>query len=100
MMLSIAASQDIHVEALVIKATGGGTAQARSPTPSSRGRYNAYILSDLPANFLTAKQQRFLAESVRQGAGLMMLGGHASFGDGGWADTPLADVLPVRDASR
>ena len=26
----------------------------------------------------------------------MMLGGHSSFGDGGWADTPLADILPVQ----
>ncbi len=25
----------------------------------------------------------------------MMLGGHSSFGEGGWADTPLADILPV-----
>ena len=25
----------------------------------------------------------------------MMLGGHASFGAGGWAETPLADILPV-----
>ena len=25
----------------------------------------------------------------------MMLGGNASFGAGGWADTPLADILPV-----
>ena len=62
----------------------------------AHGKYNAYILSDLPANYLTTRQQRLLAEAVRKGAGLMMLGGHSSFGDGGWADTPLADILPVQ----
>jgi uncharacterized membrane protein len=96
MMQSIATSQDIHVEALVVKAQAQGDRGAVDDLEFAPGRYNAYILSDLPAAFLTAKQQRLLAESVRQGAGLMMLGGHASFGDGGWADTPLADILPVQ----
>jgi uncharacterized membrane protein len=95
MMLSVATSQDIHVEALVVKAPAQGDRSAIDDAEFAPGRYNAYILSDLPANFLTAQQQRLLAESVRQGAGLMMLGGHASFGDGGWAESPLADILPV-----
>ena len=95
MMVSIASSQDINVHALVIKAPAQGDRGANEDLEFAPGRYNAYILSDLPANFLTAKQQKLLAESVRQGAGLMMLGGHASFGAGGWADTPLADILPV-----
>ena len=88
-------SQDINVHSLVIKAPAQGDRGAVEDLEFAPGRYNAYILSDLPANFLTAKQQKLLAESVRQGAGLMMLGGHASFGAGGWADTPLADILPV-----
>jgi beta-lactamase regulating signal transducer with metallopeptidase domain/uncharacterized membrane protein len=95
MMVSIASSQDINVHALVIKAPAQGDRGAGEDLEFAPGRYNAYILSDLPANILTAKQQKLLAESVRQGAGLMMLGGHASFGAGGWADTPLADILPV-----
>jgi uncharacterized membrane protein len=96
MMLSIASSQDIHVEAAVIKAQAQGDRSAIDDAEFAPGRFNAYILSDLPANFLTEKQQRLLAESVRQGAGLMMLGGHNSFGSGGWTDTPLADILPVQ----
>ena len=32
---------------------------------------------------------------VREGAGLMMIGGYHSFGPGGYRETPLADVLPV-----
>jgi uncharacterized membrane protein len=95
MMLSIASSLDIHVEALVVKGEVQGDRGAVEDLEFAPNRYNAYILSDLPANFLTPKQQALLAESVRQGAGLMMLGGHASFGDGGWSNTPLADILPV-----
>ena len=59
------------------------------------GKYDVYILGDLPADFLNREQQHALAEAVRRGAGLMMLGGRSSFGDGGWAGTELADVLPV-----
>ena len=33
---------------------------------------------------------------MKKGAGLIMLGGHSSFGAGGWADTPLAEILPVQ----
>lgn len=98
MMLSIASSQDINVQALVIKAPAQGDRGAVEDLEFAPGRYNAYILSDLHSSFLTTKQQRLLAESVRQGAGLMMLGGHNSFGDGGWGDTPLADILPVQIA--
>jgi beta-lactamase regulating signal transducer with metallopeptidase domain/uncharacterized membrane protein len=95
LMRSIATQQDINVEGVVIKAAAQGERGALSDEEFAPNRYNAYVLRDLPANFLTAKQQKLLAESVRQGAGLMMLGGHASFGAGGWADTPLADILPV-----
>lgn len=57
--------------------------------------YDVYILGDLPANHLTRLQQRLLARAVEQGAGLMMLGGRSSFGEGGWAGTPVGDLLPV-----
>jgi uncharacterized membrane protein len=96
LMRSIATSQDIHVEGVVIKAKAQGDRGALSDEEFAPNRYNAYVISDLEASYLTPKQQRLLAENVRKGAGLMMLGGHASFGAGGWADTPIADVLPVQ----
>ncbi len=96
MMLSIATSQDIHVDGEVIKREAQGDKGVVDDAEFAPNKYNAYILSDLPANYLTPKQQRLLAEAVRKGAGLMMLGGHSSFGAGGWADTPLADILPVQ----
>ena len=60
-----------------------------------RGKYDVYILGDLPAQFLSRVQQKALADNVRNGAGLMMLGGRASFGSGGWTGTEIADILPV-----
>jgi hypothetical protein len=60
-----------------------------------RGKYDVFILGDLPAAFLSRVQQRALAQAVRDGAGLIMLGGRSSFGSGGWTGTDVADVLPV-----
>ncbi len=36
-----------------------------------------------------------LKKAVDAGAGVMMLGGFENFGAGGYADTPLADLLPI-----
>ncbi len=96
MMLSLMTSQDIHVDAEIIKRAAEGNKGEVSDEEFAPGKYNAYILSDLPANYLTTRQQRLLADAVRKGAGLMMLGGHSSFGDGGWGETPVADILPVQ----
>ncbi len=46
--------------------------------------------------------ERFLPnvrDYVRSGGALAMVGGEQSFGDGGYGDTPLAEVLPVQPLS-
>ena len=65
------------------------------PELFKRGRYDVYILGDVSAKVLGPELLRQLALRVEEGAGLMMIGGHHSFGPGGYADTPLADLLPV-----
>jgi len=58
--------------------------------------YRAIILGSVEASAFTPEQQRMLADFVDvRGGGLLALGGDASFGEGGWAGTPLAEVLPV-----
>ena len=43
-----------------------------------------------------ARQLRMLADFVsKRGGGLLMLGGRRSFAEGGWAGTPVGEVLPV-----
>ncbi len=96
MMRSLAGSHDIQVEGVLIRAPAQGQAGAVNDAEFAPGRYNIFILSDLPAEYLTLTQQRLLVEAVKKGAGFMMLGGHSSFGAGGWADTPLAEILPVQ----
>lgn len=59
------------------------------------GRYDVYVLGDLPADYLTPVQQRLLVRAVERGAGLVMLGGRSSFGAGGWARTEVASILPT-----
>jgi uncharacterized membrane protein len=59
------------------------------------GRYDVYILGDVDSSLFHGNELTDLAEAVNRGAGLIMLGGFHSFGPGGYAGTPLANVLPV-----
>lgn len=59
------------------------------------GAHDVYVLGDVPADYLTPVQHQLLAQSVSRGAGLIMLGGRDSLGDGGWGATPLAEQLPT-----
>jgi uncharacterized membrane protein len=59
-------------------------------------RYRGLVLGSVEASFFTADQLRMIAEFVGQrGGGLLALGGRHSFAEGGYAPTPLAEVLPV-----
>ena len=58
--------------------------------------YRALILGSVEASFFTHEQLRMIADFVgRRGGGLLMLGGRRSFAEGGYAGTPVANVLPV-----
>ncbi|MCX8107511.1 MAG: glutamine amidotransferase, partial [Verrucomicrobiae bacterium] len=58
--------------------------------------YHGVILDDIEAEFFDSGQLGLIRSFVAErGGGLLMLGGVDSFGDGGWARTPVASVLPV-----
>ncbi len=58
--------------------------------------YRGLILGSVEASFFSGDQLRMLADFVSvRGGGLLMLGGAHSFGEGGYAGTPLAEALPV-----
>lgn len=58
--------------------------------------YRAVILGSVEAASFSPDQLRMLADFVsKRGGGLLMLGGRRSFAEGGWAGTPVAEVLPV-----
>jgi uncharacterized membrane protein len=58
-------------------------------------KYDVILLGDVDANGLSARSWSEMAKMVERGAGLAMLGGFHSFGPGGFANTPLQDVLPI-----
>jgi len=58
--------------------------------------YHAIIFGDVAASRFTRKQLQIIKELIgKRGKGFCMIGGRRSFGRGGWANTPIADVLPV-----
>ncbi|MBX3460887.1 MAG: VWA domain-containing protein [Planctomycetes bacterium] len=58
-------------------------------------RYQALVLCDVPATALSTAQHRIIERFTREGGGLAMVGGPASFAPGGWFETPVERVLPV-----
>lgn len=58
--------------------------------------FDAVVLQDFDAQpYGLEKHLPALSRYVKAGGGLIMVGGQNSFVAGGYADTPLADVLPV-----
>jgi hypothetical protein len=59
-------------------------------------KYRALVLGSIEASFFTGDQLRMIADFVsRRGGGLLALGGRAALAEGGFAGTPMAEVLPV-----
>jgi uncharacterized membrane protein len=58
--------------------------------------YKGIILGSMEASYFTGDQLRMLADFVSErGGGLLALGGRRALGEGGYAGTPVAEVLPV-----
>jgi uncharacterized membrane protein len=99
-------AQDPNVDAVSMVQTQAGKFELRGtkegddlhglPTTLAQWkRFKVVILGDLDASFLSPQQQRDLEQIVKDGAGLLMIGGQNSFAPGGWGRTTLADILPV-----
>jgi uncharacterized membrane protein len=69
-------------------ATAGGP-QTSTPRP------DVVILENVDIRGLSAASWQAIADRVQRGMGLVMVGGHHSFGPGGFRNSPLADVLPI-----
>jgi Putative glutamine amidotransferase len=59
------------------------------------GKYDVLLLDDVDIQGLSQASWQAIAERVRRGMGLAMLGGYHSFGPGGFRDSPLDETLPV-----
>jgi uncharacterized membrane protein len=76
-----------------------GPTELASGFPTSRAdlfKYRAIVLGSIEASAFTPDQLRMLADFVSvRGGGMLFLGGRRAFGEGGYAGTPLSDVLPI-----
>jgi len=66
--------------------------------PAAREHYAKFdvvILGDIAREEFSGLQLDYLKEFVADGGALIALGGYHAFGPGGYADGPVADLLPV-----
>jgi Ca-activated chloride channel family protein len=80
---------------------GGAEVQVVAPPDvpsrlSALNAYDAFVLDNVPAAALSLDQLAGLKEAARvYGRGLVVVGGTASYGPGGYAGTQLEEALPV-----
>ena len=89
------ASQNIKVDYVRIDAQRPETRPSDLAERMRPGKYDVYILGDVDSQAFGERELEQLRDAVREGAGLIMLGGIHSFGPGGYQRTALADVLPI-----
>jgi uncharacterized membrane protein len=68
--------------------------------PATLKQFDVFLLGDLDSTYLKPAAMQHLIERVREGAGLIMLGGYHSLGPGGYGSTPLGAILPVELGDR
>lgn len=106
-----ALTQDEDIECVVVTraalaglrnlSTSSGTVRNFPKSRAELFAYDALVLSDVRPDPFTDEQLGWIEQWVgRRGGGLCMTGGSSSFAAGGWDQTPLADVLPVRMRSK
>jgi len=60
-------------------------------------QFDCIVLSDVSAVHVSDHQMRLIDKYVKNlGGGFIMVGGENSFGPGGWYETPMERVLPVK----
>lgn len=103
---AVAGDPELHVSCLIRTAEGkfyrvdvANASELAGGFPDTREElfgYDGVILGSVEASFFSQGQLNMLREFVSQrGGGLLTLGGTSAFSEGGYRDTPLAEVLPL-----
>lgn len=74
---------------------GGVRVYGLPATAEEYAKYSTIVLANMDAPTLGPKQLAMLQAFVERGGGLVVLGGEWAFARGGYADTALAEMLPV-----
>ncbi|MBF0543456.1 MAG: VWA domain-containing protein [Candidatus Riflebacteria bacterium] len=64
------------------------------------GEHPAIVLNNLPKSFFSPSELVKIRDSVKEGTGLLMIGGPKSFGQGEYTDTPVEEAMPVKMPKR
>ncbi len=91
----INASENIQLDYFPVRFGGPAGKTSIDPTLFQPDQYKVYIIGDVPADVFGNDTLRQLRERVREGAGLLMMGGFHTYGAGGYTNSPLAEILPV-----
>ncbi len=74
---------------------GGVRMYGLPQTAEQLGTFSTVVLANMDAPTLGEKNLAMLRDFVQNGGGLVVLGGEWAFQRGGYAGTPLAEMLPV-----
>ncbi len=59
--------------------------------------YDGLIIGSVEANYFTPSQQQMIRDFAdRRGGGVLFQGGRFALADGGYANTPMAEMMPLR----
>ena len=92
---SLAASQDIEVDFLPISVLTERQWPLDIEAEVQITDYDVFLIGDMNAGALTESNWMQIAEQVGEGRGFMMYGGFQSFGPGGYASSPINDLIPI-----
>lgn len=93
-------SKKIDIDFVPIRPTPFLDSNRIDPQMFKPGEYDAYIIGDVPASVFGKELLGQLANRIREGTGLLMLGGYRTFGPGNYGDSEIATLLPVRMLGR
>jgi Mg-chelatase subunit ChlD len=65
-------------------------------TAKEMEKFDLVVVSDVPAHLVGAGQMAALDAYIHAGGGMVMAGGQDSFGSGGYQNTRMEQILPVR----
>ncbi len=86
-------AQILNSQAYQLRTHNGSSNPTTIGNPSE---YRAVILNNIPRSALPSDFFDALPSAVRSGVSLIMIGGNRSFGLGGYIDTPIEPILPVK----
>ncbi|MCA9166135.1 MAG: hypothetical protein KDB23_00635, partial [Planctomycetales bacterium] len=93
---SLAASPDIELDFKPIDARLQPQWPVDLSATWSQANYDVIVLGDVPAQALGPANCQQIATLIENGRGLLMLGGINTYGPGGYLNTPIENLLPMK----